>query len=227
MCLFSAINLLRQSNGKPVTGQILFRSITDKISDDRIETQDVLLRQKNVERFIEIGPSDTLVSMTKKTLTKQYKNLDAARHMKRKLLYYGQNVKEIHYDADALPKPNRANAKSNHDTAHCKQKERSTTEGAVAVEITTAPSSSVHSAPAPVSVTTSASSSPACKIDDVPLSAKDVVVSLIAQKLKKSYGEIETNKTIKHLVGGTQHWQLDDVAVTITDISHRQIHSRK
>jgi fatty acid synthase subunit alpha len=204
------------------------RSITDKISDDRIETQDVLLRQKNVERFIEIGPSDTLVSMTKKTLTKQYKNLDAARHMKRKLLYYGQNEKEIHYDADALPKPNRANAKSNHDTAHRKQKERLTTEGAVAVEVTTTPSSSVPSAPAPVSVTataTTASSSPACKIDDVPLSAKDVVVSLIAQKLKKSYREIETNKTIKHLVGGTQHWQLDDVVVTITDISHRQIHS--
>lgn len=52
----------------------------------RIETQDVILAQHQAERIVEIGPSDTLGGMAKRTLAAKYESYDAALSLQRQIL---------------------------------------------------------------------------------------------------------------------------------------------
>ncbi|RDL30472.1 Fatty acid synthase alpha subunit [Venustampulla echinocandica] len=154
-----------------------------------IETQDVLLNKQRIERIIEIGPADTLVSMAKKTLASRYQQMDNARHIKRKLLYYGKDAQEICYEGDQ--KPEQATKKPTPKKADTKVE---------AKKDTPAPP------PPPPAVPTQAppQSAPAAAshVDDIPVSARDIVMTIIAMKLKKSFEEIPLTKNIKQLVGG-------------------------
>lgn len=141
-----------------------------------IETQDVILAEKRTERIVEIGPADTLGGMAKRTLASKYEAYDAATSVQRQILCYNKDAKEIYYDVDPIedePETPEPSADS---------------------------SSAAPAAAAPVAAAPSAG--PAAMVEDVPVSATDIVRTLVAQKLKKGLADIPVNKAIKDLVGG-------------------------
>ncbi|MCJ1316868.1 hypothetical protein MMC15_002189 [Xylographa vitiligo] len=173
-----------------------------------IDTQDVLLARKNIERLIEIGPSETLISMAKKTLAAQHKKHDALLSSKRKLLYYKKDQREIRYEVDPEP-------------------ERAPLVALIPAELITATPAPASVGEAPkkdwaandtgpehgakpqgavlISGTTMGNHSTtvlAAYMPDAPVTAKEIVVTIIAQKLQKQYNSLGTDKSIKQLVGG-------------------------
>ena len=147
-----------------------------------IETQDVILAERNTERIVEIGPADTLGGMAKRTLASKYEAYDAALSVQRQILCYNKDAKEIYYDVDPVEEEAAPLASDNSATASSPVFSQSATAAAVA-------------RPPP-------SAGPVAAVADVPVTAVDIVRSLIAQKLKKQLTEIPLSKAIKDLVGG-------------------------
>lgn len=149
-----------------------------------IETQDVILAEKVTERIVEIGPADTLGGMAKRTLATKYEAYDAALSVQRQILCYNKDAKEIYYDVDPV-------------------EEEPAPSGGDAPTQSAAPSQSQPQAGAPAApAPQQQSSGPVAAVDDAPVTATDIVRSLIAQKLKKPLGDIPLSKAIKDLVGG-------------------------
>ena len=148
-----------------------------------IETQDVILGEKRTERIVEIGPADTLGGMAKRTLASKYEAYDAATSIQRQILGYNKDAKEIYYDVDPVedePAPAAGGS------------------SAPAAASTSAPAAAPQAAAAPPPP----GAGPAAAVADAPVSATDILRSLIAQKLKKSLADIPVTKAIKDLVGG-------------------------
>ncbi len=146
-----------------------------------IETQDVVLAEKRTERIVEIGPADTLGGMARRTLASKYEAYDAATSVQRQILCYSKDAKEIYYDVDPV------------------EEEPETTPDAAA----TPEPSAAPAAAAPAPVASAPSAGPAAPVEDSPVTALDVVRTLVAQKLKKALSDVPLNKAIKDLVGGT------------------------
>ncbi|KAJ1924023.1 fatty acid synthase alpha subunit Lsd1 [Tieghemiomyces parasiticus] len=146
-----------------------------------IETQDQLFKRFGVERLIEVGPTPTLCGMAERTLKFKYEAYDDAMTFQRVNLCYAKHPKEIYYAFDpvAEPEPEAAPA--------------------------AAPAPAAAAAPAPVAAAPAAPQAPvaaAASVEDVPLTAVEVLHATIAQKLKKGLGDIALGKAIKDLVGG-------------------------
>ncbi|KAL9121605.1 MAG: hypothetical protein Q9187_001832 [Circinaria calcarea] len=149
-----------------------------------IETQDVILAERNTERIVEIGPADTLGGMAKRTLASKYEAYDAALSVQRQILCYSKDGKEIYYDVDPVEEEATPLANSS-SSAPVPTPSQSTQN---AVPVAAAPSSP--------------SAGPAAAVADAPVAAVDIVRALIAQKLKKPLAEVPLSKAIKDLVGG-------------------------
>ncbi|EED14198.1 fatty acid synthase alpha subunit FasA [Talaromyces stipitatus ATCC 10500] len=147
-----------------------------------IETQDVILAEKRTERIVEIGPADTLGGMAKRTLASKYEAYDAATSVQRQILCYNKDAKEIYYDVDPIED-------------EPESPEPSADSGSAAPAAAAA-------APVAAPVAAAPSAGPAAMVEDVPVSATDIVRTLVAQKLKKGLADIPVNKAIKDLVGG-------------------------
>ncbi|KAJ9060861.1 fatty acid synthase alpha subunit Lsd1 [Entomophthora muscae] len=144
-----------------------------------IETQDVLFKDFNVERLIEVGPSPTLANMANRTLQTKYAAYDDARNVQRTTLCCSKHEKEIYYIMDpeeAEPAP-------------------------VQPEVA-APVIAAVAAPVAAAVASPVARGPAQAIQDAPLSAANVLHIIIAQKLKKELSQVPMSKTIKDVVGG-------------------------
>lgn len=148
----------------------------------RIETQDVILSDHAAERLVEIGPSDTLGGMARRTLASKYEAYDAAQSLQRQILCYNKDAKEIYYDVDLV------------EEEETKPEEASGSSPAPAAGAAPQAAVAVPAGPAP--------SGPVAQVDDAPVQAVDVVRSIIAQKLKKSMADIPLSKAIKDLVNG-------------------------
>jgi fatty acid synthase subunit alpha len=144
-----------------------------------IETQDVVLGEKTTERIVEIGPADTLGVMAKRTLASKYEAHDAARSLQRQILCYNKDAKDIYYDVDPVDEEPEAPASAPAASAPA----------AVAA-------AAVSAAPPPPSA------GPAAQVPDAPVTATDILRTLVAQKLKKPLMDIPLSKAIKDLVGG-------------------------
>ena len=144
-----------------------------------IETQDKLFVDFNFERFIEVGPSPTLTGMATRTLKAKYEPRDDSINHARSILCHAKNAKEIYYQfEDEVEAPPVVESAS---------------------EVT------VAAAASPVPVVVTAGPSPAvaaASIEDVPIKGIDVLLVVIAQKLKKKVDEVPLSKSIKELVGG-------------------------
>ena len=149
-----------------------------------IETQDVILAERNTERIVEIGPADTLGGMAKRTLASKYEAYDAALSVQRQILCYNKDAKEIYYDVDPVEEE-AAPPASDSSTAPVPTPSQSTQKPAPVVAAPSAPSAG-----------------PATAVADAPVAAVDIVRALIAQKLKKPLTEVPLSKAIKDLVGG-------------------------
>ena len=153
-----------------------------------IETQDVILETNRTERIVEIGPADTLGGMAKRTLASKYEAYDAATSVQRQILCYNKDAKEIYYDVDPVEDEPAPAASGSGDTP------------APASSSAAAAAAPVAAAPPPPS------SGPAAAVADAPVSALDILRSLVAQKLKKALTDIPLSKAIKDLVGGKYHY---------------------
>ncbi|EGN98830.1 hypothetical protein SERLA73DRAFT_168429 [Serpula lacrymans var. lacrymans S7.3] len=143
-----------------------------------IETQDLLFTHFSFERLIELGPSPTLTGMAARTLKAKYESQDDAVSRKRSILCHAKNAREIYYQfEDEVAEPT---AEPTHEAAP------------VAV-----------ASPVPVPASSPVTSSgPAATIEDVPIKASEILLCIIAQKLKKKVEEVPLTKSIKDLVGG-------------------------
>ena len=149
-----------------------------------IETQDVVLGEKTTERIVEIGPADTLGGMAKRTLASKYEAYDAARSVQRQILCYNKDAKDIYYDVDPVEE------ESASDSTPARQ-DATPNAQPTAAAVATVPSPAQQ-----------ASSGPAAAVQDVPVTATDIIRALVAQKLKKPLLDIPLTKAIKDLVGG-------------------------
>jgi len=132
---------------------------------------------------VEIGPSDTLKVMAKRTIKSQYEAKDAALSTKRQLLSGEGDLAEIYYEVAPQPEAISSSKK----------------ESIVAPPpYTPAPERASEPARPPPAATAGSSS----KKPDVPVSALEIIVGIVAQKLKKATDEISTSSTIKSLVSG-------------------------
>lgn len=133
--------------------------------------------------------------MIKKTLASHYHVSDAAASTKRTTLSYARDAPKIHYDADTTPtlRKRKEPAPTTQMTKTPKKKHVSlpTPKDAVSVPI---------SMPQPPVVVQE--SAPILELPDVPLLAEDIVLAIMAPKLKKALAEIDKKKSIKQLTGG-------------------------
>lgn len=161
-------------------------------SSARIETQDVLLTEKQVNRVAEIGPSDTLIAMAKKTIASKYREHDSALPQPRTLQCYEDDANEIHhvYETIAPSAPTSEPAKT-----RTKDQTTITTQPIIHTEIP------VPEGPATLSVSVN--------FEDKTLPTIDVIVGVVAQKLRKPFKDVDCSKSIKSLVEGKQEkWRL-------------------
>ncbi|RAL09957.1 trifunctional fatty acid synthase subunit FAS2 [Aspergillus homomorphus CBS 101889] len=147
-----------------------------------IETQDVILAEKRTERIVEIGPADTLGGMAKRTLASKYEAYDAATSVQRQILCYNKDAKEIYYDVDPV-----------------EEEVETPPEPTASAPVAAAPAAA---AAAPAAAASAPSAGPAAAIEDAPVTAVDVLRTLVAQKLKKGLSDVPLSKAIKDLVGG-------------------------
>ncbi|GKZ23758.1 hypothetical protein AbraIFM66951_000588 [Aspergillus brasiliensis] len=154
-----------------------------------IETQDVVLQEQKMDRLVEIGPAETLLGMIKKTLAAKYQVHDAALAIQREIWSHKKNAREIYYEtSDAEVAPSQTGKETSLPAAQPSQPATPITAPNVAEQTAT---------PQPVPVRQASSN-----IEDRPIAALDIIVALIAQKLKKSLQDIDLSQTIKKLVGG-------------------------
>lgn len=154
-----------------------------------IETQDVVLQERNCERIIEIGPSPTLAGMISKTIKSKYETYDAALSLQREVLAYSKDNKDIYYKPDPADLEPPAPAASLAPAAE---------QAAPAPAPAAAPAAAPVAAPAPVA----AAAGPAEAIPDAPVKAQLLLHVLVAQKAKKSLDNVPLSKTIKDIVNG-------------------------
>ncbi|ODV61264.1 trifunctional fatty acid synthase subunit FAS2 [Ascoidea rubescens DSM 1968] len=151
-----------------------------------IETQKVIFEEKKISKFIEIGPSPTLVGMAKRTL-KNYEPFDQALNINRELLSYANDQAAIYYtEAPSAPKAAVA--------AASKKK-------AIKSDSAPKPKPAASRAPAPIAAAP-APVAAAAPVADQPLKATFILQVIVAHKLKKSLADIPMSKTIKDLVNG-------------------------
>jgi fatty acid synthase subunit alpha len=149
-----------------------------------IETQDVILAEQRTERIVEIGPADTLGGMARRTLASKYEAYDAATSVQRQILCYNKDANEIYYDVEPVEEE---------------------PEAAAEPASSPAPGAAPAAAPAAGAPPPPPSAGPAA-VEDTPVTAVDILRTLVAQKLKKSLADVPLSKAIKDLVGGK--WRL-------------------
>ena len=169
-----------------------------------IETQDqIFSREDGISRLIEIGPAKVLARMAKQTAESKYADRDLARSIRRSFLSIKSDSKEICYEYEPVgSEPSQ--------------------------EISTPPTEPLSSpmplAPAGTEQLQTASQKPnlpaaVSKIQDVPVSAQEVVRSLIARKLNQGFEDISTGKSIKDLTGGKSTLQNELVGILEVEFS--------
>ena len=153
-----------------------------------IETQDLLFQRYKFERFVEIGPSPTLTSMATRTFKAKYETQDNSVCHTRQILCHSKNTKEVYYQFEDEPEAPAEN-----------EAER---EPAAAGAAPTVPV-----APVAVTAFVAPPAGGAAAIEDTPFKATDVLLTIVAQKLKKKVDEVPLSKSIKDLVGGKSTMQ--------------------
>ncbi|RDW58706.1 fatty acid synthase beta [Coleophoma cylindrospora] len=144
--------------------------------DDRIDTQDVVLARCMAERIIEIGPSDTLLNMAKRTIALKYKTHDIANSMQREFLSYKKDAKAIYFEEDPV-------------------------EEDVAVPVPDAAVAGPPSSPAIVT-STPPKAGGALPVTDKAIAATEILKILVSHSLKKAVDQVASSSSIKALAGG-------------------------
>lgn len=126
--------------------------------------------------------------MAKKTASKRHGSRDKSQLIKRQFLSSVDDVKDIsyHYEEEHI---------DDGEPSSVNEQDQSTA-SAAAQPTDAAP----IAAPPPTS--TESSAGLALQVADTPLNAADIVLALTAQKLKKGFDQVPTEKSIRELSGG-------------------------
>ena len=143
---------------------------------------------KHVERYIEVGPANILGTMAKRTISSKYAASDRFSSLERQILSFADNMKEIYAiypeEAEALVEsPSVAKSKPVPPSNPVSQKPA-------------VPQSPVEPLPAP------SASSVAVEIPDMEISPEHIIRSVVANKLKKMFEDVQVEKSIKDLSSG-------------------------
>ncbi|KAF4634034.1 hypothetical protein G7Y89_g4072 [Cudoniella acicularis] len=171
-----------------------------------IETQDSLLGEKKIERLVEIGPSSTLTGLAKQTIETKYRDHDITLSIQRQLLNLKYNANDIYYttaESAEAPKqePPKANTKP---TAQVPSPE---------------PALAPPTPSGPLPGQSGPGSAVIATAEDVSVKAEDIILTIIAQKLKKSTRDISLSSTIKTLVGGRSTLENEIVGDLLSEFS--------
>ena len=150
-------------------------------ANNRIDTQDVIFGVKNSKRVIEIGPTNTLTAMAKRTLSTKYGAHDAANSISRKVLSVDKDSKEINFEIDLA--------------------EEEESQGTVQTDQTVKQAMNSASPLLPVA-TVDLVAHQAVPIPDVPILAIDILRALTAQKLRRPLSQLSSRESIKELAKG-------------------------
>ncbi|KAJ2357202.1 fatty acid synthase alpha subunit Lsd1, partial [Coemansia sp. RSA 2618] len=151
-----------------------------------IKTQDRLFGAAGVQRMVEIGPSPVLCGMATRTLKAVHKSKRAdLLHIERDhdAVYYVQPVVEGTINADSKPAPDVSSV------------ELAQKQAIQAKPVEPAPPLPLDSQPQPGSGVSK-------PIADQPVSTLDVVLAIVAFKMKKSLSDVSAEQSIKTLVAG-------------------------
>ena len=146
----------------------------------RIDTQDVLFAQKNVKRVVEIGPANVLAIMAQRTLAQRYEAHDAVHCIRRKILTWTRDAREICFEIDAAQQVS----------------------DVVAEPTVTKTNDVVLTQPSQPAEQGAVNAAKATMIGDTPLSPILILRAIIAQKLKRSLKDVSPKSSIKELAGG-------------------------
>ncbi|KAL9613426.1 MAG: hypothetical protein Q9167_002024 [Letrouitia subvulpina] len=151
-----------------------------------IETQRVIFGRKDgVHRLVEFGPAKVLGGIAKRSVEARFAARDMVRAIERQYLSCIYDSKRLYFEYDPPPtaRITEADAKI--------QQSRTTQAPTVHALSTTVPAST----PLTQAIVTAS-------IADVPISAKEIVRSLVANKVKKKSKDIQLGNSIKDLAGG-------------------------
>ncbi|KAJ5151390.1 uncharacterized protein N7482_010642 [Penicillium canariense] len=177
------INSLSQYDGKSIrnSGHLSTVPWTDQT---RIETQDVLFaKDRQIARFVELGPSATLTNMAAKTQAAQYENVDSLLGLQRSFLSSVDNAPQVRY----------------HYESRSTLEEEAEEEHTISSDVETPAQVIVPAVAAPPS---SCEGMPATSINDVPMPASQLITMWVAFKLKKPMDKISARHSLKDLSSG-------------------------
>ena len=155
-----------------------------------------MLGAQVVKRLVEIGPSSTLTTMAKRTLNQKYNDHDTARSLERELLSCHSDADKVYYD---VPSETMAAFSKNAET----DSKISIFGGSVQPEM--ALSSETPAAKASISHVVQPAEQPGrdfATVPDSPISAGQILRTLVAHKLKRPVAEVPWSGSIKTLSGG-------------------------
>lgn len=134
---------------------------------------------------MEFGPAKVLGGMAKRTAEAKYAARDMVQSIERKYLAYVSDTKSLYFEYDAPTTTTEVHGAGSGQESQIMQ----------GLPVQILPSKVPEATPLTQAIATAS-------IADVPVSAREVIQALIAHKLKKSFKNIQTGKTIKELAGG-------------------------
>ncbi|KAJ2095905.1 fatty acid synthase alpha subunit Lsd1, partial [Coemansia sp. S100] len=154
-----------------------------------IETQDVLLRQIKISRFVEVGPGNVLSNMLRRTLdTRAYTESGLADHINSSLEILASSSELDRILFQDRPAAEAA-ASAEPEPEHSSQ---GVSAQVTAADIPVTAASVIENIAVPLSRA----------VDDQPIQPLEVVRALIAHKLKCPLESVSADKPIKDFVGG-------------------------
>ncbi|KAI1146573.1 hypothetical protein F4825DRAFT_456355 [Nemania diffusa] len=155
-----------------------------------IETQDAILGEIGAERIVEIGPSNILTNMMKRTWQDKFHEEDLARNMTRRILGPQGDHAEMYY----------LHAENNDvEEAPARTASSDSVQKATGTSSLPAPSPVIETQP---TANQSQPNIPVAEVLDIETPVASIVLAVLGTKLKKKTSEISLSSTISSLVGG-------------------------
>lgn len=151
----------------------------------RIETQDAILQDVNAGQVVEVGPSNILTNMMKRTWDNKFASRDLAQSIHRRFLGPQGDLDEIYYRAPP--------ASEDEDEQPLSKSSEVSNSSAQPPAVATPTTQAVLSLPVVVT---------GGGFDDAPVPTSSIIKTIIATKAKKNVQEVSLDKSISDISAG-------------------------
>ncbi|KAH8892338.1 thiolase-like protein [Thozetella sp. PMI_491] len=182
-----------------------------------IDTQDVLFSDRDIRRMVELGPSNVLSNMAKRTRDLKFQTMDSVLGLKRDFLSVSRDAQSIQYKHGTLDT-------LDNSTEHqlpLRSPPASTKED-LATKGNSAPLSLDNPPETRPVVAAQEVSTPADAVPDAPLTPLEIISSLVSIKLKRPLSQIAPSKSLSELSSGRSTLQnelVGDIASEFGSVS--------